>query len=434
VKSSSDSYGAIYTRKVNGYAFVLLLVHLPVLCLIAAAVPGKSVVSTAALMVLLLLGPAFILLRDGSSEWGAIATAIAAMGVSALAIHLSGGMIEAHFELFVLIALLTVYGRVAPLLVAGATIALHHVVFWLWLPASVFNYKASLWIVLLHAFFVILEVLPACWIARQFGHSIVAHALVVDHLGAVSDRIATAALEVSAANQSFAEGALGQAATVEETSASVEEIHAMAQRNSANAGATATLLTAVQQGFSATNRSLDEAVAAIDGLHASSAQISRIIKTIDQIAFQTNILALNAAVEAARAGESGAGFAVVADEVRNLAQRSAEAARDSSMLIEDSIARTFAAKTKVDDVALAIRSITGESEKMKKLVEQICEGSTEQSIGIAQIYKAIQEMEKVTQSAAAGSEQTAAAAEGLNIQSEEIQSMVRTLSGLGVAA
>ncbi len=428
------SYSATYTRKVNGYAFVLLLVHLPVLCLVAAAMPGKSVLSTAAVMILLLLGPGFILMRDASSEWGSVATAIAAMGVSALAIHLSGGMIEAHFELFVLIAMLTVYGRVAPLLVAGATIALHHVVFWLWLPASVFNYKASLWIVLLHAFFVILEVVPACWIARRFGNSIAAHALVVDHLGGVAERIATATQEVSAANHSFSEGAIEQAATVEETSASVEEIHAMAQRNSANAGATGRLVAATQQGFSDANRSLDEAVAAIDGLDASSAQIARIIKVIDQIAFQTNILALNAAVEAARAGASGAGFAVVADEVRNLAQRSAEAARDTSRLIEDSVARTSAAKAKVDEVALAIRSITGESETMRTLVDQIREGSAQQSVGIAQIHRAIQEMEKVTQSTAAGSEQTAAAAEDLTERSGEIQAMVKKLMGLGVAA
>jgi methyl-accepting chemotaxis protein len=193
-------------------------------------------------------------------------------------------------------------------------------------------------------------------------------------------------------------------------------------------------VAATQQGFSDANRSLDEAVAAIDGLDASSAQIARIIKVIDQIAFQTNILALNAAVEAARAGASGAGFAVVADEVRNLAQRSAEAARDTSRLIEDSVARTSAAKAKVDEVALAIRSITGESETMRTLVDQIREGSAQQSVGIAQIHRAIQEMAKVTQSTAAGSEQTAAAAEDLTERSGEIQAMVKKLMGLGVAA
>jgi hypothetical protein len=261
--SEAVSYSRVYTRKVNGYAFLLLLVHLPVLCLVAAFVPGKSVWTTAAVMGLLLLGPGFILLRDASSQWGAVATAIAAMGVSALAIHVSGGMIEAHFELFVLIALLTVYGRVSPLLVAGATIALHHVVFWLWLPASVFNYKASLWIVLLHAFFVILEVVPACWIARQFGYSIEAQALVADRLGAVSEQIVIATQEVAAANHSLSQGACEQAATIEETSAAVEEVNAMARRNSANAGATAELVKSSQQGFTEANHWLDEAVTAM---------------------------------------------------------------------------------------------------------------------------------------------------------------------------
>ncbi len=168
----------------------------------------------------------------------------------------------------------------------------------------------------------------------------------------------------------------------------------------------------------------------MDGINASSEQIAKIIKVIDQIAFQTNILALNAAVEAARAGEAGAGFAVVADEVRNLAQRSAQAAKDTASLIEDSIAKSQAGKLQVDQVATAIRTITAEASKMKVLVDEINLGSHEQSKGIGQISNSIHQMEKVTQSNAAAAEQTASAAQQLLAQSNSVKEVVDQLTSM----
>ena len=165
-------------------------------------------------------------------------------------------------------------------------------------------------------------------------------------------------------------------------------------------------------------------------INTQSGKISKIIKVIDEIAFQTNILALNAAVEAARAGEAGLGFAVVADEVRNLAQRSAWAAQDTSALIEESIAKSNGGKTKVDQVATAIRTITEESAKVKTIVDEINLGSQEQTRGIEQIARAIIQMEQVTQNAAAGAEEGAAAAEELNAQSETLKDIVERLTDM----
>jgi methyl-accepting chemotaxis protein len=245
-----------------------------------------------------------------------------------------------------------------------------------------------------------------------------------------AEQIAAAASQVSASSQSLAQGASEQAASIEETSASSEQINSMAKRNTDSAQSTAGIVAQTQVRFSETNASLTEMVAAMDGINASSEQISRIIKVIDQIAFQTNILALNAAVEAARAGEAGMGFAVVADEVRNLAQRSAQAAKDTTSLIEDSIAKSQAGKLKVDQVATAIRSITTESLQMKTLVDEINLGSQEQSRGIDQVSNAIRQMEKVTQSTAANAEQSAAAAEQLTAQSKSVKDIVEHLNAL----
>jgi methyl-accepting chemotaxis protein len=190
-----------------------------------------------------------------------------------------------------------------------------------------------------------------------------------------SEQIAAAASQLSGSSQVLSEGASKQAASIEETSASAEEINAMARRNTENSQSTASIVTSTAVAFESTNRSLAEMVEAMDEINSSSQQIAQIIKVIDQIAFQTNILALNAAVEAARAGEAGMGFAVVAEEVRNLAGRSAQAAKDTAGLIEDSISRTGAGMSKVKEVATSIRSITTESAKMKELVDEMVNDS-----------------------------------------------------------
>ncbi|MFN7995630.1 MAG: methyl-accepting chemotaxis protein [Bryobacteraceae bacterium] len=204
----------------------------------------------------------------------------------------------------------------------------------------------------------------------------------------------------------------------------------MARRNTENSRDAAELVTRAQQKFGETNQSLKLMEAAMGEIRNSSDKISKIIKTIDEIAFQTNILASNAAVEAARAGEAGMGFAVVADEVRNLAQRCAQAAKDTATLIEEAIGNSQRGQETVEEVSNSIHVVTEEAAQVKVHVDAVNSGSQEQARGIEQIGKAIAEMEQVTQKSAASAEECASAAEELNVQSRALQNIVGHLSAM----
>jgi methyl-accepting chemotaxis protein len=249
----------------------------------------------------------------------------------------------------------------------------------------------------------------------------------VGELAESSLQIAVAASQMATGSQSLAQGASQQAATIEETSSAATEINSMARRAAENSRTTAERVNASELTFADANRSLGEMVAAMTDIGDSSQKISTIIKVIDEIAFQTNILALNAAIEAAHAGEAGLGFAVVADEVRNLAQRSAQAAKDTTTLIEDSIAKASGGRVKVDQVETSLRSITAEFAKIKDLIEEIQQGSIEQSRGVEQISHAIMKMEQMTQRTAANSQEGASASAELNTQAESLQNVVDRL-------
>jgi methyl-accepting chemotaxis protein/methyl-accepting chemotaxis protein-1 (serine sensor receptor) len=210
----------------------------------------------------------------------------------------------------------------------------------------------------------------------------------------------------------------------------MEEMTSMTRRTAHNTGEAAALMGQVDAQVTASNQALEAMIAAMTSIQESSQQVARIIKTIDEIAFQTNILALNAAVEAARAGEAGMGFAVVADEVRNLAQRSAQAAKDTASLIDTSIERSQLGGQKVGEVAASIAEITGSVAKVKGLVDEVSEASRQQQQGIDQVSKALAQMEKVTQTTAATAEEGAAASEALQAQANTSMKAIGTLEAL----
>jgi methyl-accepting chemotaxis protein len=236
-----------------------------------------------------------------------------------------------------------------------------------------------------------------------------------------AEQVASAAAQVASSSQSLAQGASEQSASIEQTSASMEEISSMTRRNADNSRMAAEQMQGTARTVEKANRDLGQMVESMAAISASSDKISKIIKVIEEIAFQTNILALNAAVEAARAGEAGMGFAVVADEVRNLAQRCAQAASDTASLIQESISNASLGKVRLEQVAGAIYSITESADRVKVLVDEVNLGSQEQSRGITQVTANVNEMEKVTQTTAASSEESASASEELSAQSAALR-------------
>jgi methyl-accepting chemotaxis protein/methyl-accepting chemotaxis protein-1 (serine sensor receptor) len=242
--------------------------------------------------------------------------------------------------------------------------------------------------------------------------------------------VASAAQQVSAASQALAQGSSEQAASLEETSASAEEINSMTQKNAENARTAASETEKADQLLKETDRKLGEMIGSMREINTSSEKISKIIRVIDEIAFQTNILALNAAVEAARAGEAGMGFAVVADEVRNLAQRCAQAAKDTSELIEESIVRSQEGKVKLDDVANWISKVVDNAARIRVLSNEVHLGSQEQARGIEQIARAVTQMQQLTQNTAASAEQSASAGEEMSGQASNLNEAVSRLHDL----
>lgn len=253
---------------------------------------------------------------------------------------------------------------------------------------------------------------------------------IAGEIGEGSRQVAGAAQQVSGSSQALAQGSSEQAASLEETSASTEEINSMTQKNAENARHAATETEKADRLLKETDQKLNQMIGSMREINSSSEKISKIIRVIDEIAFQTNILALNAAVEAARAGEAGMGFAVVADEVRNLSQRCAQAAKDTSDLIEESIVRSNEGKTRLDEVATCVTRVFENATRIRELSNEVHVGSQEQARGIEQISRSVAQMQQVTQSTAASAEESASAGEEMSAQAQSLHDAVDRLNAL----
>lgn len=250
---------------------------------------------------------------------------------------------------------------------------------------------------------------------------------MIGDLRSASSRLTDAAGHVSSASRELARGATNQAASLEETAASGQEINSMIGRNAQNSRSAADAVNLAHRVIEESKGLLEACVSAMQQMNTASNQVAQIIQTIEQIAFQTNILALNAAVEAARAGQAGAGFAVVADEVRNLAQRTSGAVKDTTTLIQDSLDRSQYSSQQLTKLAEAFQEISRSVTQVKALVSEVSAGSQEQFDGMTQVTKALSQIELVTQKTAAGADESATASQEVGMQAEALQSVVQRM-------
>ena len=239
-----------------------------------------------------------------------------------------------------------------------------------------------------------------------------------------ADQVAAGAQNVSDASVALSQGASEQAASVEQLSASISEIASQTASNAQNAEKANELTVGTRSRAEMGNQEMQEMLAAMEEINASSVNISKIIKVIDEIAFQTNILALNAAVEAARAGQHGKGFAVVAEEVRNLAARSAKAAKETTDMIEGSMEKVEAGRGIAHKTAQALSEIVGDVASVADIVASIAKASNEQKLALEQINQGVQQVSQVVQSNSSTSEEAATASQHLSAQADSMKANV----------
>ena len=230
--------------------------------------------------------------------------------------------------------------------------------------------------------------------------------------------------QVASASEALAEGSTEQASAIQQITASITDVAEKTRQNAEQANQAANMMGQAIETVQLGNKEMQDMIAAMQDINRASESISKIIKVIDDIAFQTNILALNAAVEAARAGEAGKGFAVVADEVRNLAAKSASAAAETADMIEDSIRKINAGSKLADDTAKALGEISKAVQKSEVIVNQIAEASNYQAMAIDQIDKAVDQVSQVVQTNSATSEECAAASQELSSQASRVRELL----------
>jgi methyl-accepting chemotaxis protein len=414
----------------------VLFMHLPVACLLAYSF--KTNVGFAFGMSLAISSlPTFLTYFTNSYRLTSISHGIAMMFYSGLLIHLTKGMIESHFHIFVCLAVMTIFANPFVILAAALTIAIHHVGFFFLFPASVFNYQASFAILAVHAAFVVIQTGPCMWIAQKLKGYIIEQGLVINQIDDIYSTMNESIVQLISNNQQLSERSQHQTNAVGQSAQTIHQISAMAAQTSENASQSKAISDMTKN--SATHgiqivKQVSEAILKIKEsnnsvlahVNQNKDQLNDIVATIKQIenkttiindiVFQTKLLSFNASVEAARAGEHGKGFAVVAEEIGKLASTSGLASREITDIINMSVnkVQTIASTTeeKINQLTQSSEESIQEGEKKVQLcgdtfselsnyikdlnerVNGISEASNEQSTGVTEMTKVIQELEE----------------------------------------
>lgn len=367
---------------------ISLYLHLPIFSYLAAqnghsqwlAWGGGLFILSAPTLMYLMRAPATLL---------ANILAVALMSFSGMLIHLGNGQIELHFHVFVSLAFCLSFGMMTPILTAAATIAIHHVAFFLWFPKSVFNYDAGFGIVLLHATFVILEAVPLIFIAKRYGHFIGLQDTTIAQLTRISGQNLEGCGVIGETGRSLNNATAKTKEDLETAMAMLQGLLDQVQSNSQSAKKAESLSTTSKDEATQGATHILNLIEAIKKISASAGQISNIVDVIEDIAFQTNLLALNAAVEAARAGEQGKGFGVVAEAVRSLAQRCSSSAKDIAVLVNGNIELIENGEKSADLSNQVLTAILKSLQQVQTLNSEISQSSASQSHELQGIAKLI---------------------------------------------
>lgn len=411
-----------YNRKMSLYFLIGLALHLPVF-LYLAITNGHSVLLNLSLSLAILAGPAVAFLGKSTSRLLPNLLAFSGMSYSGMLIHLGNGMIEMHFHVFIMLAIMIVFAMQTPVLTAVITIAVHHVSFYFLLPKSVFNYDASFGIVVLHATFVILEAIPVFMIATKYKYFIDLQDRTLTQLEPISKRnIRLISVVHDAGNGLSSSTSLGRN-SLAQTNTSLAEMSLQVNESLGSSVSARDLAQTsrdlVQKGIGEVG-SLLQTVKHISG---SSDKIREIVTVIDDIAFQTNLLALNAAVEAASAGEQGRGFGVVADAVRSLAQKSAQSAKDIADLLNRNIEDIERTEKMAESSTSALMQISHSVERVYSLNTQIADSSERQQRDIQTLKTNMEDLLSML-------DEVSHSASNLNSSSKELTQDANNLNAL----
>jgi hypothetical protein len=422
------TYEQRHLARANFWFLLAYALHVPAFAAIALF-KGTGLGTALGASTAVVAGPALLYALRRHSAVTSLSMGVAGIALSAVLIHLGGGMIEMHFHIFVLLPLLALFGNPWVVLAGAATAALHHVAFFFYLPASLFNYDASFWVVVLHAAFVILATGPGIFLSRLIRAYVIGTADALQGLGTAGADLTRSSGELSVTSTELASEANAQAAAVQEIGATLTEVAARSGQVSTVLGETRDRqLADLQAVLSKIEAAGARLTTAISGIRDSSDAITRIAKGIEGIAFQTNILALNAAVEAARAGEAGAGFAVVAGEVRALAGRAADAARETSVLIENAAERGRTGEAVNTEVAGHLAQVLATFRELDAVIRRAATDLEEQTRGVVQITDAMRQIDAHAQASSQRSEALSSTATTLRDQSAHVNRSLAALA------
>lgn len=433
-----------YTAEINR-AFLLSLAGLIPIFAVTAFLFDTQMWVALGLAPFLLAGPAVSYLKRPDSTLTSMLMAFAAMSFAAVLIHLAKGMIEMHFSIFVLLACLTVFGSLPVVLTAVATIAVHHLAFFFFLPSSVFNYQASLGIVLLHATFVIVEAIPVAWISMKVRRFIKAQGSTLNELSGVAKSNTESSIELKGLAETQLQIATEQSTSSQEVVSSMTEMQSMIKQTSlkideciSSAEKMQAITSLGKNAMEDMNVNVTEIQAAaknLASLNEVMGDIRRQTDIINEIVSKTQILSFNAAIEAARAGQHGKGFAVVAQEVGKLAELSGESSKGIKNLLDTS-------EKQVQSLVNGLTTLTAKgadsAQKSHGLfneiynhltgivtsVQGISEANTEQEKGVSEVAVALQQFKVITEKTQRQSTQVEKTAKSLTEQAQKLNNLV----------